>query len=51
LQQMAGITVAEGMGGSPFADPRLVHCPPDRFLHMGFMQMITAHLTSTLLPR
>lgn len=48
LQQMAGITVAEGMGGSPFADFSLIHCSPDRFLYMGFVQMITAHLPRTL---
>ena len=39
-QQVAGKTVAEGMCGGPLQNLRGLDCPLDRFLHMGFMQMI-----------
>ena len=44
LQQVAGETVAEGVGRGALGDFRLFHRQADRFLHMGFMQMVAAKL-------
>lgn len=41
LQQMAGKTLPEGVGGSPFSKLSLIDRPFYRFLDMGFMQMIS----------
>ena len=41
LEQMAGITVAKGVGSSPFSKLSLIDCAFYRFLDMGFMQMIS----------
>ncbi len=46
-QEMAGITVAKGMGGGSLADPGFLHRPFDCLLHMGFMEVIAAHLAGT----
>ena len=39
-QQMAGKTVAKGMGGCSFQDFGCLDCPLDSFLYMGFTQML-----------
>ena len=51
LQQVTGKTVAEGMGGGPFADSSLVNRPLYRPLYMSFVQMIAPHLSRPLLFR
>jgi len=40
LQQVAGKTVPESMGGCAFRDFSLPYCPFDCFLDMGFMEII-----------
>jgi len=42
LEQVAGKTVPKAMSRRPLADPGLPHRLLDRFLHLGFMQMIAS---------
>ena len=44
LQQVAGKTVAEGVGRGALGDLRLFYRPADRFLYMRFMQVVAAIL-------